>query len=196
MATTADTLSEASETFEVQIAADSTTPLPSNVTISPTANTSTATITDDASDALTATVSRAGATVAEGSNAVFTVTLAGGASTAPVTVRYETTGSATSGSDYTAPSGSLTIASGLATGTVTIATTADTVLDRGETLGLRLTGVSGGGGASSLGSTTSAATTITDAGTATVGFSATSRSVDEAGRRRCGCRCRARCRRR
>ena len=179
VATTADTLSEASETFEVQIAADSTTPLPSNVTISPTANTSTATITDDASDALTATVSRAGATVAEGSNAVFTVTLAGGASTAPVTVRYETTGSATSGSDYTAPSGSLTIASGLATGTVTIATTADTVLDRGETLGLRLTGVSGGGGASSLGSTTSAATTITDAGTATVGFSATSRSVDE-----------------
>ena len=179
VATTADTLSEASETFEVQIAADGTTPLPANVTISPTANTATATIADDAADALTATVSRAGATVAEGSNAVFTVTLAGGASTAPVTVRYETTGSATSGSDYTAPSGSLTIASGVATGTVTIATTADAVLDRGETLGLRLTGVSGGGGASSLGSTTSAATTITDAGTATVGFSATSQSVDE-----------------
>ena len=179
VATTADTLSEASETFEVQIAADGVTPLPSNVTISPTANTSTTTITDDAADALTATVSRAGATVAEGSNAVFTVTLSGGTSTAPVTVRYETTGSATSGSDYAAPSGSLTIASGLATGTVTIATTADTVLDRGETLGLRLTGVSGGGGASSLGSTTSAATTITDAGTAAVGWSATSRSVDE-----------------
>ena len=53
------------------------------------------------------------------------------------------------------------------------------MLDRGETLGLRLTGVSGGGGTSSLGSTTSAATTITDAGTATVGFSATSQSVDE-----------------
>ena len=173
VATTADTLSEGSETFEVQISADSVTPLPANVTISPTANTSTATITDDASDALTATVSRAAQTVAEGSNAVFTVTLAGGTSTAPVTVRYETTGSATSGSDYTAPSGSLTIASGLATGTVRIATTADTVLDRGETLGLRLTGVSGGGGASSLGSTTSAATTITDSSTVTVGFSVT-----------------------
>ena len=179
VATTADTLSEGSETFEVQISADSVTPLPANVTISPTANTSTATITDDASDALTATVSRAGATVAEGSDAVFTVTLAGGTSTAPVTVRYETTGSATSGSDYTAPSGSLTIASGLATGTVRIATTADTVLDRGETLGLRLTGVSGGGGTSSLGSTTIVATTITDSGTARVGWSATSRSVDE-----------------
>ena len=151
VATAADTLSEGDETFQVRITADSGAPLPSNVSISPTANTATATITDDAADAMTATVARVAAAVAEGSDAVFTVTLSGGTSTAPVVVSYETSGSTTSATDYTAPSGSLTIAAGVSTGTVTIATTADTVLDRGETLGLRLTGLSGGGGSSRLG---------------------------------------------
>ena len=61
---------------------------------------------------MTATVAVSAATVAEGSNAVFTVTLSGGTSTAPVVVSYETSGSATSATDYTAPSGSLTIAAG------------------------------------------------------------------------------------
>ena len=84
VATAADTLSEDDETFRVEIAADSGAPLPSNVSISPTANTATATITDDAADAMTATVAVSAATVAEGSNAVFTVTLSGGTSTAPV----------------------------------------------------------------------------------------------------------------
>ena len=179
MATAADTLSEGDETFQVRITADSGAPLPSNVSISLTANTVTATITDDAADALTATVAGSAATVTEGSNAVFTVTLSGGTSTAPVVVSYETTGNATSGRDYTAPSGSLTIAAGVATGTVTIATLTDTVLDPGETLGLRLTGVSGGGGSSSLGTTATATTTITDSGAVTVGFSAASASVTE-----------------
>ena len=184
VATTADTLSEGAETFRVRIAEDGVTPLPANVTISPTANTATATITanptiSDAADALTATVARSAATVTEGEDAMFTVTLSGGTSRAPVVVRYETTGSATPGSDYTAPSGSLTIAAGVASGTVSIATTADTVLDRGETLGLRLTGVSGGGGSSSLGVPATATTTIIDPGTVTVGWSATSESVAE-----------------
>ena len=179
MATAADTLSEGDETFRVRIAVDDDTPLPANVTIHPAANTATATITDDAADALTATVAGSAAMVAEGSNAVFTVTLSGGTSTAPVVVRYETSGTATPATDYTAPSGSLTIAAGVATGTVTIATLTDTVLDPGETLGLRLTGVSGGGGSSSLGTTATATTTITDSGAVTVGFSAASASVDE-----------------
>ena len=89
----------------MRIAKDITTPLPSNVVIHPTANTATATITDDAADAITVTVARQAAAVAEGGDAVFTVTLAGGASTAPVVVSYETSGTATPGLDYTAPSG-------------------------------------------------------------------------------------------
>ena len=125
VATAADTLSEGDETFQVRVSADSGNPLPSNVSIHPTGNTATATITDDAADAMTATVARGAATVAEGSNAVFTVTLSGGTSTAPVVVSYETSGSATPAADYTAPSGSLTIAAGAATGTITVATAAE-----------------------------------------------------------------------
>ena len=114
----------------MRIAEDTTTPLPSNVVIHPTANTATATITDDATDVITVTVARQAAAVAEGSAAVFTVTLAGSTSTAPVVVSYETSGTATPGLDYTAPSGSLTIAAGVARRTVTIATLTDAVSRR------------------------------------------------------------------
>ena len=181
VATAADTLSEGDETFQVRVSADSGNPLPSNVSIHPTGNTATATITDDAADAMTATVAVSAATVAEGSNAVFTVTLSGGTSTAPVVVSYETSGSATPAADYTAPSGSLTIAAGAATGTITVATAAESpaLLEPNETLSLTLTGLSGGGGSSSLGAAKSAETTITDSGTVTVGFSAASASVAE-----------------
>ena len=182
VATAADTLSEDDETFRVEIAADPGAPLPSNVSISPTANTATATITDDAADAMTATGGgQRGRTVAEGSNAVFTVTLSGGTSTAPVVVSYETSGSATPDTDYTAPSGSLTIAAGAATGTITVATAAESpaLLEPNETLSLTLTGLSGGGGSSSLGTTATATTTITDSGAVTVDISAASASVAE-----------------
>ena len=181
VATAADTLSEGDETFRVRIAADDDTPLPSDVSISPTANTATATITDDAADAMTATVAGSAATVAEGSNAVFTVTLSGGTSTSAVVVSYETGGTATSGTDYTAPSGSLTIAAGASTGTITVATAAESpaLLEPNETLSVTLTRVSGGGGSPSLGAAKSAETTITDSGTVTVGFSAASASVAE-----------------
>ena len=181
VAAAADTLSEGDETFQVRIAADSGNPLPSNVSIHPTGNTATATITDDAADALTATVARGAAAVAEGSNAVFTVTLSGGTSTAPVVVSYETSGSATPAADYTAPSGSLTIAAGVATGTITVATAAESpaLLEPNETLSLTLTGLSGGGGSSSLGTTATATTTITDSGAVTVDISAASASVAE-----------------
>ena len=97
----------------------------------------TITIADDD----TITVRLAGsATVAEGSAADFTVSLVEGAASVDVVVTYTVGGTATPGVDYTAPSGSSTIVAGSATSTIRIPTTADDVLDRGETLVVELTG--------------------------------------------------------
>ena len=144
VATTADTLSEDNETFRVEIAADSGNPLPAGVSLG--TSSVTVTITDDAADALTATVASSAATAAEGSNAVFTVTLSGGTSTAPVVVNLRDLGERDVGDGLHRAVGVADHRAGVATGTVTIAITADTVLDRCETLSLTLTGLSGGGG--------------------------------------------------
>ena len=81
-------------------------------------------------------------TVVEGNDATFTVAVTGGTSTAPVPVTYTVGGTATAGTDYTAPSGTLTLAAAAASGAITIATLTDTVLDPGETLIVTLTGAS------------------------------------------------------
>ena len=67
--------------------------------------------------------------------------LSGGTSTADVEVSYavDASSTATSGTDYTAPSGKLTITAGESSGTITIATLTDQVLDPDETLVVKLT---------------------------------------------------------
>ena len=82
------------------------------------------------------------ATVTEGAAAQFTVTLTSASSTEDVVVSYTVGGTATAGTDYTAPSGSLTITTGESSGTITIGTTSDSILDPGETLTVTLTGAS------------------------------------------------------
>ena len=89
------------------------------------------TIMDD--DALTVSVSTS-REVTEGNNATFEVEVTGGRSTAAVEVTYEVSGTATSGTDYTAPLGMLTIGVGEPNGTITIDTLVDMVVDGGETL--------------------------------------------------------------
>ena len=74
----------------------------------------------------------------EGSEAKFTVRLAGGTGSEPVVAYYTVGGDATT-ADYQAPGRSLTIRAGAATGTILIGTTADEVLDRDETLIVTLT---------------------------------------------------------
>ena len=96
--------------------------------------------------------------VNEGQAAVFTVTLSEVSSTNTV-ISYEDNGTATVGTDYTNPSGSLTIAAGQTTGTISVPITLDSVLDDGETLSITLTSVSGMG---SLVATPTATTTIAD----------------------------------
>ena len=75
-------------------------------------------------------------------NAVFTVTLSAAAG-APITVDYATQDdTAAAGSDYTATSGTLTIAAGSATGTISVPVINDTVVELAETFFVNLTNAS------------------------------------------------------
>ena len=125
------------ETFTLTLSQDPTQPLPDGVEIKSADATATAKITELV---LTATVSGS-ATVSEGDAAVFTVTLTGGTSKAPVVIDYSTTAStATAVDDFAVPSGKLTIPTAQPTGTITILTVDDDVLDASETLVVSLTG--------------------------------------------------------
>ena len=131
-----DSLNEASETYTLTLTGVS------GVTgVSLEKASATGTIEDD--DVLTAALDTHTENVPEGSEATFEVDLSGGTSTADVEVTYEVDASstATSGTDYTAPtSWKLTIAAGESSGTITIGTLDnDGVLDPGETLVVRLT---------------------------------------------------------
>ena len=167
VATLTDTLAEGEETFTVTLSGSD---LPAGVSVSTAP--ATGRITDD--EELTASVTADAVTVVEGNAATFTVALTGGTSTAAVGVSYEVGGTATAVSDYTAPSGALTLAAGDTSGKLTIATRTDTVLDRGETLEVTLTGASTAKGSATVAGTEAerkAQTTIADSGTVTVSVS-------------------------
>ena len=117
VATLQDLLAESDETFTVTLAAPGSG-LPAGVSLGTAI--ATGTIEDD--DPIVASVAADAGSVTEGGSAEFTVTLSGGTSTASVVVTYSVTGTATAGTDYTAPSGSLTIAAGDSTGTISIPT--------------------------------------------------------------------------
>ena len=93
------------------------------------------------------TLSVADATVAEGNSGAhelaFTVTLSA-AATGPVTVAYATSnGTASAGSDYTAPSGTLTLAAGETSKVVRVQVSGDTTVEANETVTLTLSSPSG-----------------------------------------------------
>ena len=146
-----------SQTFNVSVQGDTTAELdetvvitlgnPTNATVStaPRTGTGTGTITDDD------TLSISSPFVDEGdsgsANLVFTVSL-GGTKAAAVTVNYADagTGTATSGTDYTAvTAGTLTIAAGATSGTITVLVTGDTTVEPDETVVIALTNASGAG---------------------------------------------------
>ena len=129
-----DSLNEADETFTVTLTGVTG---PDGVSLG--TSSATGTIEDD--DPVSAALGTHTANVAEGDDATYEVDLSGGTSTAPVVVNYavDTSSTATSGTDYTAPSGKLTITAGESSGTITIATLDnDGVLDPGETLVVKL----------------------------------------------------------
>lgn len=123
--------------------------------ISTTDNSQSVNIADNDNSSISIT---APATVDEGDEAVFTVTLSAAAG-ADTTLTYNDNGTATSGTDYTAPSGSLVIAAGSDTGTISIPTINDGIDDDNETLIITITAASG---PVTLTGTPSATTTLID----------------------------------
>jgi hypothetical protein len=128
----ADTLDEPSETFTVTLSN------PINATI--TDGTGLGTIVDDDSPP---SLSISDVSIAEGTGgtttAVFTVTLSA-ASGQTVTVNYATAnGTAGAPGDYTATSGTLTIAAGSTTGTIPVSILPDAITEPNETFTVTLT---------------------------------------------------------
>ena len=117
---------------------------------------------------MTATVTANAESVPEGNAAEFTVELTGGTSTADVIVSYTWASTGTAGTDYTAPSGLLTITTPDSSGIIAIATKADDVLDPGETLSVTLTDATTAIGTAALGTPKTATTTIAEEGTVIV----------------------------
>ena len=156
-----DSLNEASETYTLTLTGVSGV---TGVSLGKASATGTIEDDDPISAALATTYT---ASVAEGDDATYEVNLTGGTSTAEVVVNYAVDGSSTvtSGTDYTAPSGKLTIAAEGTSGTITIATLdTDGVLDPGETLVVKLTSASTDTRAVSVDDTATKTTTITDSG--------------------------------
>ena len=161
--TTEDTDNEADETFTVTLTGVT---LPEGVDLDRDATTATGTIEND--DGLTATVTANAENVTEENDAEFTVELTGGTSTADVIVSYTWASTGTAGTDYTEPSGLLTITKPDSSGTIAIATLDDSILDPGETLSVTLTDAATAIGTATVGTPATATTTIAEKGTVTV----------------------------
>lgn len=151
-----DSVVEGTETFSMALS------LPTAGATLGTPSSATATINDnDVSSpctGVTFTIASNGA-VTEGANSVFTVTKHGTA-TGSCTVNYATaSGTATSGSDFTATSGTLTFTSGQTSQSVNVPTTDDSVVESAETFTMALSSPTGG---SALGTPSSATATIND----------------------------------
>jgi Calx-beta domain/Domain of unknown function DUF11 len=122
------------------------------------------TITDN--DAATVTIANTTDGAEAGPvNGVMTVTQTAVSATNTV-IAYTVSGTATSGSDYTALSGTVTIPAGATTATITIPVTNDAIVENAETVIVTLTAISSG--LPTLGATLTATNTIADNDSATV----------------------------
>ena len=122
----ADNLTEGAETVTVALG---------NVNGATTVTTPVSATINDTSLALAANAfSLSGAATAnEGTSVVYTITR-GAAATVATTVPYTITGTATSGADYTAQTGTATFAIGATTATITLPITADLLTETSETV--------------------------------------------------------------
>ncbi len=103
-------------------------------------------------------------------NGVMTVTQTAVSATDTV-IAYSVAGTATSGTDYTALSGTVTIVAGATTATITIPVINDVLLEGPETVIVTLTSITSG--LATLGGTLSATNTIADNTSATVSIANT-----------------------
>lgn len=153
--TTDDTTVESAETFTVTLS--NPTP-PATITTA----TATATINDNDSantcNGVSFNIASNGA-VTEGASSAFTVSKSGTTSNS-CSVSYATaSGTATSGSDFTAKSGTLAFTSTQTSQTVTVATIDDAIVESAETFAMNLSSPTGG---ATLGAPSSATATIND----------------------------------
>jgi hypothetical protein len=130
-----DTIAEPTETFTVTLS--------NSVNASISDATGTGTITND--DGAVPSLAIANVSMAEGNsgttNMVFTVTLSNPPTSGNVTVNYGTAnGTATSASDYTTTTGTLTFAPGTTTQQIMVPITGDTLVEQDETFTVTLTG--------------------------------------------------------
>jgi hypothetical protein len=134
-----DAVSESDETFFATL----TNPM--NATVK-RARAKAIIVNDDAAAAATATgvtIAATTSTATEGRiNGAFTVTRAG-STTAPLSVRYTVSGTASSTTDYRALSGTVTIPAGAASAKILVVPIADTIVESGETVVVTLTSGSG-----------------------------------------------------
>lgn len=129
--------------------------------------TASAVISDDDVAAVTIAKINDGAETNSPSNGLFRVTQSASSSTDTV-VSYSTGGSAASGSDYTALTGTVTIAAGQTTADINVAVLNDTTVEGTETVIVTLTGFTAGDTGIALGATATATANITDNDTANV----------------------------
>jgi hypothetical protein len=124
------------------------------------ANAATVTIADDDSAELSI-VANDPAASEPANNGQFTVTLASVSDTDTV-VSYTVTGDATSGSDFTPLTGSVTIVAGNATATIDLTTLDDSLIEDDETVTVTLNAVTAGDADISIGAANAATVTMTD----------------------------------
>jgi len=146
-----DTVVEGNETVIVTLSANASYSIGS-----PSSATVTITSDDVASSTVTINATDNTATEAGTTTGTFTVSRTGSTSGA-LTVYYSVSGTATPGSDYNSLSGSVTIAAGSSTGTITVTPINDTVVEGNETVIVTLSA----NAAYSVGSPNSATVTIT-----------------------------------
>ncbi|MEI7898281.1 MAG: Calx-beta domain-containing protein, partial [bacterium] len=129
------------------------------VTLSATVS-ATVNITDN--DAATVSIAANDPNAAEPSNGgQFTVTMTHPADVATV-IAYSVTGTATSGTDYIALSGSVTIPAGSTTATIDVNVNDDLIVEASETVIATLTGIISGDANTTLGTPVAATVTIAD----------------------------------
>ena len=148
----------------------------SHYTINSAANVHTLTITDN--DVPAVFFGAAASSIGEGGGTKYVTVRISPAPATGFTVGYTVGGTATSGSDYTAPSGSLSVAAGQITVTIPVAVTDDSVTSEGsETVILTL---SSNGSGYELGSRTVHTLSINDNdGTPTASFNTSSATIME-----------------
>jgi hypothetical protein len=166
-----DAAVESNETIIVDI--DSIT---GNTATEATAQQQTVTISDD--DTTTVTLTASASSIAEAAGTSTITATLGSVSFEDVTVSLGYSGTATSGTDYGTPAGSITIPAGQTSGTTTLTATADSIVEAGETIIVDVTGVSGG--SASENGIQQQTVTITDDDTASVTLSASASTIAEA----------------